>query len=667
MSKTNKAFILIHLLIVIFVLFPNKSFSQESNCLNDFKSWILKNEDNSEKIVYTLPCDMVIDDYFELNIPYGTKITIDTNKYKILIKDKGNFFINGNELNIVGEGETEGVIHVERGGKLRIGIDNITALNGTALYAEKEADLFIDTYYGEVGNIKASGENAIGIYSENDVRVDCKTIEVDGENAIGIYSKGEVEIEDTSVIVNDDNKQQSIGVGSNSKKGKSIVSETKNVYIIGDQNMIMPGIPRDDDYNIIRCNRRGIGVFEEEIMITKEDKIEGLKFPQTVTLKTSSGKFVTLDVDWDLSNYYTDLNKDTEFIIKGKFKEEHLNEKNIVLNDNVAPILYVHITNKGPINDLEVFFINSRKGYSALFDYSMPYNAKKVFVEYSDDGINWVSKELDYISNQATLNFEDFKLRCFRVNVEGGLRDGYSNIFLKPGFVIGGGSDQMTPEDDRDVIIDGGDRGGGGRDDPDRDDSSSKNEGNNNENKEDNNDENKENNNGENKENNDSASNENNDSNGGKPNAPEDNIGPSAGGVDDKNHQNNKEDANINSDKENDYEDKNKFNSKNLMPEDDSNYNLKQKSVFSNNNQYFSYSNVFVNKNQEIDNGKLGVNNYDEIANYNENLKSIPKKYNLNREIFFLLCILTPTMIGSILAVNPSVRKNVIEFIQIKK
>ncbi|MCC0648641.1 hypothetical protein [Clostridioides sp. ZZV15-6598] len=658
MSKTNGTFILINLLIVIFTFFPNKSFSQESNCLNDFKSWISENEDNSEKIVYTLPCDMVIDDYFELSIPYGTKITIDTNKYKILIKDKGNLFINGNELNIVGEGETEGVIHVERGGKLSIGIDNITALNGTALYAEEEADLIISTYYGEVGNIKASGENAVGIYSENDVRVDCKTIEVDGENAIGIYSKGEVEIEDTSVIVNGDNKQQNVGLGSNNKEGKSIVSETKNVYIIGEQNTIMPDIPQDDDYNVIRCNRRGIGVFEEEIMITKEDKVEDLKLPQTVTLKTSSTRFVNLEVDWDLSNYYTDLDRETEFIIKGKFKEEHLNEKNIVLNDNVAPILYVHVKNKEPINDLEVFFLNSKKGYSAILKYSMPYNAKRVFVEYSNDGINWVSKELDYISNQTELNFEDFKLRCFRVNVEGGLRDGYSNIFLKPGFVMGGGSDQMTPEDDRDTIIDGGDRGGGGRDDPDRDDSS-ENEGNNNENKEDNNDKNKE--------NNDGGSNENSDSTVGKPNAPEDNIGPSTGDVESENHPNNKEDTSTNSDKENDYEYENKFNSKNLMPEGDSNYNLKQKTVFSNNNQYFSYRDIFLNKDQEINNGKLGVNNYDKITNHNENLKSISKECTLNREIFFLLCILTPIMIGSILAVNPSVRKNIIKFIQIKK
>ncbi|MDB0438320.1 hypothetical protein C4R89_02035 [Clostridioides difficile] len=657
MSKTNRTFILINLLIVIFVLFPKKSFSQESNCLNDFKSWILENEDNSEKIVYTLPCDMVIDDYFEFNIPYGAKITIDTNKYKILIKDKGELFINGHELNIVGEGKADGVIHVEQGGELRIGIDNITALNGTALYAEEEADLIIDTYYGEVGNIKASGENAIGIYSENDVRVDCKTIEVDGENAIGIYSKGEVEIEDTSVIVNGNNKLQSVGL-ENNEKGKSIVSEAKNVYIIGDQNKIIPEIPQDDDYNIIRCTYRGIGVFEEEMMITKEDKTEDLKLPQIVTLKTSSGKFVRLEVDWDLSNYYTDLNKGAEFVIKGKFKKEQLNEKNIVLNGNVAPILYVHVKNKEPINDLEVFFLNSKNGYSAILEYSMPYNAKRVFVEYSNDGINWTSKELDYINNQIELYFEDFKLRCFRIKVEGGLRDGYSNIFLKPGFVIGGGSDQTNPDDEQESEGSEGDRGGGGRDDPDRDESS-ENESNNNENEEKNNDKNKE--------NNDNDINENNGSIGGKPNAPEDSIEPSTGGIDNKNHQDNKEGDSTNSDKEDGYEYENKFNSKNLIPENDSNYDLKQKSVFSNNNQYFSYRDVFVNKNQEISNRKLGVNNYNEISNYNENVKSISKEHTLNRELFFLLCILTPTMVASILAVNPSVRKNITEFIQIKK
>ncbi|NMS92135.1 hypothetical protein HGQ85_19995, partial [Clostridioides difficile] len=79
------------------------------NCLDDFKNWIVKNEENEGNIVYTLTCDMVIDNYFNFIIPYGTNITIDTNQYKILIKDKGNFNISGNKLNIIGEGGNEGV------------------------------------------------------------------------------------------------------------------------------------------------------------------------------------------------------------------------------------------------------------------------------------------------------------------------------------------------------------------------------------------------------------------------------------------------------------------------------------------------------------------------------------------------------------------------------
>ncbi|NMS92013.1 hypothetical protein HGQ85_19150, partial [Clostridioides difficile] len=86
MNKINKVFVIINLLIIIL---PSKSFSQENNCLEDFKNWIINNKDNKKEIVYTLTCDMIIDNYFEFSIPYGTNITIDTNQYKILIKDKG--------------------------------------------------------------------------------------------------------------------------------------------------------------------------------------------------------------------------------------------------------------------------------------------------------------------------------------------------------------------------------------------------------------------------------------------------------------------------------------------------------------------------------------------------------------------------------------------------
>ncbi|NMS91986.1 hypothetical protein HGQ85_18895 [Clostridioides difficile] len=411
---------------------------------------------------------MIIDNYFEFSIPYGTNITIDTNQYKILIKDKGNFNISGNKLNIIGEGGNEGVIHVERGGKLNIGIDNIVALNGTALYVEKDANLSIDTYYGKIGNIKATGENAIGIYSENDIRVESKIIEVDGENAIGIYCKGEVEIEDTSIIIHSGNKKQNVLLENTNIK--SIVSEANKIYIIGEQNTITPDISQNKNYEIVKCNYRGIRVFEKEMSISKEDKVEDIVLPDKVRLRTSSMNFIDLDVEWDLSNYYKDLNENTEFNIIGKFKEEDLNDKNIIVNKDVIPVLHVYIANKEPIDDLEVSFLNFKNGYLATLEYSMPYSAKKVFVEYSEDGVNWVSEELESISNQAMLNFEDFKLRCFRIKVEGGLKEGYSNVFLKPGFVIGGGNNQITPDDEQDVDDDSGDRGGGGRDDPDRED-----------------------------------------------------------------------------------------------------------------------------------------------------------------------------------------------------
>lgn len=646
MNKKNKAFILMNLFIVTFMIFPQESFSQENNCLNDFKNWILKNKDNSEKIVYTLPCDMVIDDYFEFFTSNTSNITIDTNEHKILVKDKGTFYINGSKLNIIGEGGKEGIIHVENGGKLDIGIENIIALDGTALYVEKDTDVTIRAYYGEIGNIKASGKNAIGIYSENDIKIDAKSIEVDGENSIGIYCKREVEIEDTSIVVNAGNKRQN-GMEKNETE-KSIVSENKTVYVIGDKNKIVPEIP-EEDYSIIRCYRRGIGVFEEEIMLTKEDKIEDIVLPRNITIKTSSGTFTSLDVEWDLSNYYTDLNDNTDFVINGEFKPELVNEKNIVLNDDVIPILNVHVTDKEPINDLNGYFFNSKIGYSVMLEYSMPYNSKKMFVEYSDDGINWVSEEMDYISNQVTLNFEDFKLRCFRIRVEGGVREGYSNIFLKPGFVMGGGSDQMTPDDDRDVVVDGGDRGGGGRDDPDRDEDKNNQDGNNgNENNDSNNNQN----------NND----ENNNSDEKQPNAPKDDVESSTDSTTNKNPQ---DDIPKNDNKENDSDKEKGFDNKSSVTENNANYDLYSKSVFGTNEHSSPYRENILNKNQDTNKNKSNVSDYNGIINNNYKLES--KEYNLKKDIIFFVCILTLIMIGSILIVNSDTRKSIVKFIKVKK
>ena len=651
MNKKNSIFVLITLLVIIFIILPKKSFSQEDNCLEDFKNWIVKNEDNEGDIVYTLTCDMVIDDYFDFSIPYGTNITIDTNQYKLLVKNNGYFAIEGNKLDIVGEGGSEGVIHVEKGGKLKIGIDNIIALNGTALYIEKDAELDIATYYGKTGKIHASGENAIGIYSENDIRVDSKIIEVNGKDAVGIYCNGEVEIEDTSVIVNKNNQQNTI---ANNTKGESIVSKTKSVYIIGDGNVIMPDIPQDEDYNIIRCNLRGISVFEEELILTKDDKIEDVELPKEVSLKTSSGKIADINVEWDLSNYYTDLKKNLEFVIRGKFDENFLNEKNIVLNQDVFPVINIYIRNKEPINNLIVYFRNRKNGYTAALAYDMPYNAKKVFVEYSDDGINWISSELEYITDQVVIDFEDFKLRCFRVKVEGGLRDGYSNIFLKPGFVLGGGNNQITPDDEQEDEDAGGDRGGGGRDDPDREEDNNGNLNSDNKDKDDNHS-----------------------NNDGKiPNTPnDDNI--ESGSTINKNPPKDKDDNSIANDKEkddilkNENELKNEDKSNKSFILENGNKGLKQKSVFSTNNQSYFYNKDFYKDNLYVNNNHQSKLN-NQVNGNNEktdktNTKLSTKKYSFEKDIFILIGVLSLTMFCSILIVNPSTRKNIIRFIQIKK
>ncbi|EQF23704.1 hypothetical protein QEW_3169 [Clostridioides difficile CD160] len=465
--KKSEIFIFVSIIILCFVISPNKVFGQEDNCFEDFERWVQENKNNKEEIVYTLSCDMVIDEEFRFYIPYDSNFTIDTNKYKILIKNHGRFIIDDNELNIIGEGGKEGVIHVETGGSISIGINNIIATDGTALYVEEGGDLYIKSSYESVEKIKANGKDAIGIYTENDIRILNKDIEVNGESAIGVYSKGDVEIEESSIKAYSSNKENGL-LRANNKAVQSIVSESKKVYIIDNSNELIPAISEDSGYNIITCCQRGIDVFSEEIKVSKDDKIEDIKFPKDMVLETSSGNQLDIDVEWDFTDYYEKLKKEETFSITGKFKIETLNREKIVVNDDVVPILDISVAEKKPIDNLELDYQNTRDGYVAVLYFDMPYNANKVFVEYSVDGINWTSEEQEDIRDQAILFFEDFKLRCFRVRVEGGLKEGYSNMVFKPGFIMGGGDNQETPDDERGNDDIDGDRGGGGRDDPDR-------------------------------------------------------------------------------------------------------------------------------------------------------------------------------------------------------
>lgn len=114
--RKYEIFIFVNIIFLCFISFPHKVFGQEDNCLEDFKIWYQENKNNTGEMVYTLSCDMVIDEEYRFFTPDEAKLTIDTNKYKILIKDQGNFIIQENELNIVGEGGEDGVIHVEKGG-----------------------------------------------------------------------------------------------------------------------------------------------------------------------------------------------------------------------------------------------------------------------------------------------------------------------------------------------------------------------------------------------------------------------------------------------------------------------------------------------------------------------------------------------------------------------
>lgn len=638
--KKSEIFIFINLVVICFMIFPNKVFGQEENCLEDFKKWVQENKNSTEDIVYTLPCDMVIDKEFRFYIPYGTNFTIDTNTHKVLIKDQGNFIVEDNELNIIGEGGKDGVIHVEEGGKLGIGIDNIIATNGTALYVEEGGILNFSCYYQNVGKIKANGNDAIGIYSGNNIRVPYRDIEVRGENAIGIYCKGDVELESTSVrAYGNDNENRLLK--NLYKTAQSIVSESKNIYIINDDNELIPAISNDSGYNIIECSARGIYVFDKKIQVCKEDKIEDINFPKDVLIQTSSGTNVKIDMEWYISDYYENLVKGYDFSIKGKFKDEDLNLKKIILNDDVVPTLDVHIVEKKPIDNLSFDFQNTRYGYLAILDYDMPYNANKVFVEYSEDGVNWISEEQEDISEQVILFFEDFKLRCFRIKVEGGFRDGYSNIVLKPGFVMDGGEGQITPDDEQENEDIDGDRGGGGRDDPDRDDSGlimDKNNDNKNDDKNDDADEQR----------------------------PEDSDKIIESNDKEKDNKPHQDEKNIKIDKE-----KNNINNKDN--------NIKNNTLIIENKFENSLKEKLIYVYSENEKSSKSESNYENLPNreYISNGDKTNKKINLTSKpynkiqnshsgVIIGIGIVTLIMIGSMIAVNPSIIKYIRKFIKFK-
>ncbi|UWD50164.1 hypothetical protein NYR90_07965 [Clostridioides difficile] len=642
--KKYEIFIFVNIIVLCFIIFPHKVFGQEDNCLEDFKRWYQENKNNTGEVVYTLPCDMVIDEGYRFFTPYKAKLTIDTNKHKILIKDQGDFIIQENELNIIGVGGEDGVIHVEKGGKLGIGIDNIIATNGTALYIEEGGYLSFSSYYGRIGNIRANGNNAIGIYSGNDIRVPYKDIEVSGKNAVGVYCKGDIELESTSVRAYDnDNKNRLLK--NLDKTVRSIVSESKNIYIIDNYNELVPAIANNSDYNIIECYARGTGVLDKEIDVCKEDKIEDISFPKDISVKTSSSTIAEIDVEWDFSDYYEKSLKGDDFSIIGKFKEEDLNLKKIILNNGVVPILDVHIVEKKPIDNLELTFRNTPNGYVATLDYDMPYNANKIFIEYSEDGVNWISEEQEDIMEQATLNFEDFKLRCFRIKVEGGFREGYSNIVLKPGFVMDGGDDQITPDDEQENDDIDGDRGGGGRDDPDREDTEII--GNINDNNE-------------------------NEATDEKKTEDSNNVAESNNEEKENKHQKDEKsdksnEKNIKTDNEADKNINNKdknFKNNDLIMKNKIESNLKEILTENHNENDESSKNTF--------NGDSALNQEDtsEVGKFNDKLnyhsQSQNKTHNLNSGIIIGLGIVVLSMLCSIIAVNPGIIKYINKFIKFK-
>lgn len=135
-----------------------------------------------------------------------------------------------------------------------------------------------------------------------------KDIEVRGKNAVGVYCKGDIELESTSVRAYDnDNKTRLLR--SSDKTVKSIVSKSKNIYIIDSYNEFIPAISEDSGYNIVKCCHRGINVFSEEIKVSKDDKIENIKFPKDMILETSSSNQIDIDVEWDFTDYYKKLKK----------------------------------------------------------------------------------------------------------------------------------------------------------------------------------------------------------------------------------------------------------------------------------------------------------------------------------------------------------------------
>lgn len=275
----------------------------------------------------------------------------------------------------------------------------------------------------------------------------------------------------------------------------------------------------------------------------------------------------------------------------------------------------------------------------------MPYNANKIFIEYSEDGVNWISEEQEDIMEQATLNFEDFKLRCFRIKVEGGFREGYSNIVLKPGFVMDGGDDQITPDDEQENDDIDGDRGGGGRDDPDREDTEII--GNINDNNE-------------------------NEATDEKKTEDSNNVAESNNEEKENKHQKDEKsdksnEKNIKTDNEADKNINNKdknFKNNDLIMKNKIESNLKEILTENHNENDESSKNTF--------NGDSALNQEDtsEVGKFNDKLnyhsQSQNKTHNLNSGIIIGLGIVVLSMLCSIIAVNPGIIKYINKFIKFK-
>ncbi|MFQ9923201.1 MAG: hypothetical protein ACLRVU_06790 [Beduini sp.] len=419
------AMFLVSLLFVFPMQIINaKETIQYGNTQEELFAWYM---DDNAVSTFVLTSDLVIDnaEFCDFRFPSQTK-TINTLNYSLILKAEGSF--DDPYLKIIGDGldingNSHPVLWLDSESSTQyyntqITYLNVTATKGDAVYIGKDQELDIEGAYNRDFPIVFIASRYAMLYEScYDVFFETTKWETDGENAILMLPNPNRDKNEFSLSfceINHLNNLDQFDIFEYSYINETWMNDNA---IAADQ--IHEGILELDE-ELAPCYVTDMNDFDVD------------------SISKASIYWEDIDVNWDLSQF--DLQSKNN-IIKGK----------LLINPRFLPliksdlVLEVHEIVPEPIDNLDIslcLFYNET--YHVRFNMSYPVNYTGASFEVSMDNVRFKKYKDDlewYLASAYDTSYTAYvdyeipavssllldKTYYFRVNITGGIREGYSN------------------------------------------------------------------------------------------------------------------------------------------------------------------------------------------------------------------------------------------------